>query len=147
MSGTGQKNTAAPTRLTPIAIDQPIGQGADSTLIFPSQYFAQSYTRLLAYLGQPGPSSGGGSGGGSNMTITEQLSALTTLITENIGALSAGIVGLTGRVAALEAALANIQAFPRSPSEQTARTDSLIARVEALEQAVASAKTIVTWGM
>lgn len=72
MSGGG-----APTRLTPMSMDQPIGHTrgeAGNVEVWPSPYFAQVIVRILAYLGQP--LSPGGSGGGSNSTIGEQILVL-----------------------------------------------------------------------
>jgi hypothetical protein len=133
MSGTGQRNTAAPTRLTPIAVDQPIGQDSEGKLIFPSQYFAQSYTRVLAYLGQPGASStGGGGSGGSNLTISEQLTMLAAAIVATTGELGNGVPGLAGRVAALERRITDTQVLPRPPLDR---------------RAASVAKIIAYWGM
>ena len=124
MSGTGQRNTAAPTRLTPIANDQPIGQSSDGqTLVFGSPYFTQMITRILAYLGQPTSSSnltttvGGNT---TNLTVTEQLSQLQTIVSNIQVSPGALISGLSSRVAAVEATLALLFRRPEKPTQPIA---------------------------
>jgi|SRR5580700_2732027 hypothetical protein len=116
MSGTGQRNTAAPTRLTPIATDQPIGQSAGGeTLIFGSPYFTQMITRILAYLGQPGSGTGAVTSGGTTLTISEQLSQLQTSVATLQAQPGALVSGLSSRVAALETEVARLRLFTLRP--------------------------------
>jgi hypothetical protein len=123
MSGTGQKNTSAPDRLTPMSGDQPIGQTADGRPVLASMWFNQLIVRILAYLGQPSSSSGttgGGGGIGSSLTISEQVTQLSNTISEP-SSLPAESAGLSGRIAAIEDALPApwVPAAPTPASEIT----------------------------
>lgn len=137
MSGTGQHNTTAPTRLTPISVDQPIGQDQSGNGIFPSLYFAQSYTRVLAFLGDPSSSSSsGGSGTGGNMTVVEQLDSLTTTVSQMAAQVGAGLAALAARVDGLEAIVRAMRDAPLSQSVAPAIpgfAGGLAARVDAIE--------------
>ncbi len=73
MSGTGQNNRA-PTRLTPMGTDQPIGNDPKGTGIWPSMWFAQMIERLLSYVGQPVSSNTPG------QTISSQVGTLNTAV-------------------------------------------------------------------
>lgn len=68
MSGTGHNDFLAPTRLTPVAADQPIGQMVGGQ-VMPSMFFSQMIQRILAYLGQPAQSADG-------QTLTDQVIAI-----------------------------------------------------------------------
>lgn len=103
MSGTGQNSNAAPTTLTPIAVDQPTGVDADGRPVYGSMYFLQMITRILAYLGQPGSSTGGaGGGGGSNLTISEQLTNLENAVLNLQQGTGSAAPGLDGRLSLIE---------------------------------------------
>jgi hypothetical protein len=71
MSGTGTNDFSAPSRLTTIAGDQPIGTGTDGSLVLPSFYFLQFLQRILSYLGQPTSNSG--------VTLTTQVAIAAEL--------------------------------------------------------------------
>lgn len=123
MSGQG---SGAPTRLTPISIDQPI---VDPTTGRPTPFFGQTIQRILSYLGQPGSGSSGGTGGGSSsgstLTVSQQLTNLTnevTILQAAAGGTSPTQSGLVSRVTALESQLRSIlrlPAPPRPPSDLT----------------------------
>jgi hypothetical protein len=66
MSGTDTNDFAAPTRLTTIVGDQPIGNATDGSLVMPSMYFLQMLQRVLSYIGQPAE-------GTSGQTLTDQV--------------------------------------------------------------------------
>ena len=121
MSGSGQPGHRAPTRLTPIEIDQPI---ADPATGRPTPYFGQMVQRILSYLGQPGPTTGGGTGGGgSGLTITEQLNTLNTQV-EILQATSGGNTprsGLAAQVAVIENIVRNLLRYQRPPKEAAQR--------------------------
>jgi hypothetical protein len=100
MSGTGRPDFQAPTRLTPIAGDQPIGQGDASGTVRPSMYFVQLIQRLLSYIGQPT------SGNVAGQTLSGQVGSLniaTTIIQNSPGPAAPSI---NARLSALEAASA-----------------------------------------
>jgi hypothetical protein len=140
MSGTDQNNTSAPTRLTPIAGDQPIGTDADGRPIAPTFYFFQMIQRILAYLGQPGSSgtAGGPATSGSSLTVSEQLTQLTQAVLTFSQAPGSEAAGLNGRVAALESALGNRPIFfPAAPT---------VAAPNAPGVSMALAETISYWG-
>ena len=128
MSGTGQSHTGAPKVLTPIAIDQPIGNTVDGKAVLPTFYFGQMIQRILAYLGQPVATRSTGSGG--NPTIGEQLTALNNSVTQ-LEAASNSIFALTARVSGLESEIARLKAV-------------LGARPDNAED---TPKIIATWGM
>jgi hypothetical protein len=118
MSGTGQRDTQAPTRLTPIVVDQPI---TDPKTGGPTPYFAQSYQRILSYLGQPGSATTTGTTGSSGLTVTEQLNNLSTQI-EILQASAAGNTpqsGTIGRLATIENVIRNFLRYQRSPRTAT----------------------------
>lgn len=119
MSGTGQSNTQAPTRLTPIVLDQPI---VDAQTGQPTPYFGQVIQRILSYLGQPATSSSGG-GSGSGLTITEQITNLNTQV-EVLQAQAAGNTpqsGTISRLSSLEIAFRNLLRFNRPPPSAARR--------------------------
>ena len=118
MSGTGHSNTAAPSRLTPIAQDQPIGHTEDGHPIKGSMYFNQMITRILAYLGQPGPTGTGGASGGNNLTVSEQLTNLTNAIVGLQQGPGTAAPGISGRLSIVEEILARMPwLMPRAPRE------------------------------
>jgi hypothetical protein len=118
VSGTGHSNTAAPSRLTPIAQDQPIGLTPDGHPIVGTLYFNQMITRILAYLGQPGPSGGGGASGGNNLTVSEQLTNLTNAIIGLQQGPGTAAPGISGRLSIVEEILARMPwLMPRAPKE------------------------------
>jgi hypothetical protein len=120
MSGTGQSNTQAPTRLTPIVLDQPI---VDARTGQPTPYFGQMIQRILSYLGQPATSSSGGGGSGSGLTITEQITNLNTQV-EVLQAQAAGNTpqsGTISRLSSLEVAFRNLLRFNRPPPSAALR--------------------------
>jgi hypothetical protein len=80
MSGTGTNDVAAPARLTPVAGDQPIGNGTDGSLVMPSFYFLQFLQRILSYIGQPT--------GNSGTTLTTQVVEATEAAQEAISQVS-----------------------------------------------------------
>lgn len=129
MSGSGQSGSGAPSHLTPIAMDQPIGMSEDGKAVLPTYWFGQMITRILAYLGQP--VSGSGSSGGSNLTIGEQIAALQTSI-DILESAGSTVAGLASRVAELEALAGRLRALIGSPADE-----EILARV----------KSIATWGM
>lgn len=131
MSGTGQKGSSAPTHLTPMAMDQPIGQTAKGETILATPYFGQMITRILAYLGQPVSSGGSGGGGGTNLTIGEQINNLQTAV-ELLAASGQSTADLSSRVAELESMISKLRTI----------VGPIIA-----EDPTAIAKTIATWGM
>ena len=121
MSGTGQPNTSAPARLTPIAGDLPIGTDKNGDAVHATFAFFQTIQRILSYLGQPSSSS---SSGGSPATVSEQLTAVGAGVVSGFE-LSPEAAGLSGRVTVLEgdAGLATLSSV----------TLGLPARVAALE--------------
>lgn len=74
MSGTGVPNNEAPTRLTPMSLDQPVGSTREGMPVYPSLWFAQMIQRILSYLGQPGT---------SGQTLTEQVTNIGDIVTNN----------------------------------------------------------------
>jgi hypothetical protein len=118
MSGTGQSNTQAPTRLTPIVLDQPI---VDARTGQPTPYFGQMIQRILSYLGQPGSATTTGTTGSSGLTVTEQLNNLSTQI-EILQASAAGNTpqsGTIGRLATIENIIRNFLRYQRPPRTAT----------------------------
>jgi hypothetical protein len=118
MSGSSKNSSVAPTKLTPMAMDQPIGQTGDGQPILATSYFGQVITRILAYLGQPAPASasGGGGSGGNNLTISEQISQLNTSITV-LQAAGSSSSGMSGRISGIEEALQKIRPWvPSAPA-------------------------------
>lgn len=115
MSGTGQKDSQAPTRLTPIVLDQSIVDTASGR---PTPYFGQMIQRILSYLGQPGSTTATGTSTSSGLTVTEQLNNLTTSV-ETLQAASGGgtpaQVGLVARIASLEALVRNSLRYNQPP--------------------------------
>lgn len=100
MSGTGQEDFRAPTRLTPIAGDQPIGTGDSAGQVRPSMYFTQLIQRLLSYIGQPT------TGNVTGQTLSSQVGELNigfTIIENSPGPAAPSI---NARVSALESASA-----------------------------------------
>lgn len=114
MSGTGQKDAQAPTRLTPIVLDQSI---VDPVSGRPTPYFGQMVQRILSYLGQPVPIATG-TFSNSGLTVSEQLNNLTTAV-EILQAASGGgtpaQVGLVARIASLEALVRNSLRYNQPP--------------------------------
>lgn len=100
MSGTDQPGFRAPSRLTPIAMDQPIGHDMSGGKVMPTPYFAQMLQRILSYVGQP-PTSGAGAGG---VTISEALSTVTNNVVENQFTLKAADLGQAAQSEAMERA-------------------------------------------
>lgn len=74
MSGTGVPDNSAPTVLTPMIPDQPIGNTRAGEQVYPSFWFSQTLLRILAYLGQPN---------GSGSTVSQQISNIGDIITNN----------------------------------------------------------------
>lgn len=101
MSGTGQNNNAAPTRLTPVALDQAIGFDGEGRDVMPAPWFGQMLQRLLSSLGQPGTGTGG-AGGGSGQTVFDQITDLQQSVKFAEVGIGSATPGLVGRVSALE---------------------------------------------
>lgn len=58
MSGSGTNNFSAPSQLSTISGDQPLGSTTDGKPVMPSFYFLQFLQRILSYIGQPVGNSG-----------------------------------------------------------------------------------------
>lgn len=58
MSGTGTNSLSAPSQLSTISGDQPLGNTMDGQPVMPSFYFLQFLQRILSYIGQPVGNSG-----------------------------------------------------------------------------------------
>jgi len=108
MSGTGQANTSAPSRLTPIAGDLPIGTDKNGDAVHATFAFFQTIQRILSYLGQPSPSS---PSGGSSATLSEQVTAIGAGVVSGFE-LSPEAAGLSGRVTVLEDASGSLTLPP-----------------------------------
>lgn len=125
MSGFGSSNQA-PTRLTPIVVDQPI---TDARTGQPTPYFAQMMQRVLSYLGQPGSSTGTGTTSSSGLTVSEQLTNLNTsveVLQAAAGGVTPGQAGVTSRIALIEQIIRNLLRFGPPPPQRPNMTPALI---------------------
>lgn len=118
MSGAGQ-TSGAPTFLTPIAVDQPIGRDAEGRDVGATMYFSQMIQRILSYLGQPAQATGGGGSGGiTNLTVSQQLTNIQNEISNLRASPDAATVGLAGRVSYLESMLRDLLFRPQAPIKE-----------------------------
>ena len=122
MSGTGTEDFRAPTRLTPIAGDQPIGYYDEAAGgVLPSTYFTQMLQRIISYLGQPTENNPPG------QTISSQVGDLNELVALAANGPGPAVPGLNARVSAVEAALIRQNLpLPRPPGLNQAQVLSRV---------------------
>jgi hypothetical protein len=127
MSGTSS-TSSAPNKLTPVSGDQPIGTDVNGQRVMMSPWFNQTITRILAYLGQPGGSTTSLGGATTNLTVSQQLSNLSSAVTSLAQGPGTASPGHDARIAGLERKSATL-GFAVPPAPYGLTQPQLLARM------------------